>query len=292
MAGEKKRLPKFAIASRLYTKVYQLEESGFIEKIAVIAALSLFLWSVATVVFELGLAKLYSLTAMQEFVTVIAVPFTVFLFYELFLMILYLSKSLIKAVEKQYQVMTLIVLNESFKSISAINIAGTLPSVADFTDVMVLLGVAIGMFGLSAWYRLVSRGMKDYDVEPPFFYFELRKTLSLLLMTVLMGLLSLLVWGAVTGTGIITTAQVISTVFLLMILADVALLFLSLLYTSDFAVLITNITFVLVGTLFRFGIAYVGNRYFLSLIVGSMFTGIVVLLLRRHVWKGTTDHRS
>ncbi len=276
-----------------------LDERGTLPRVTIIAAL-------------LGLAIHVSLVTYVRFASTPApllagigtnylaalyTPFSFVLFYEVMLLILAIPASTTKAIGKQYEVLSLVVIRNVFKDIaefeSVINLGAQLD---EFQAVLLDLGGGLLMFMLVTVFNAIDRRRQsdasrvEFDSTKVEQFVGRKQVIALTLTAVMLGLavFSLISWTAdvITATRAGMAPQVdIEKVFYVelfsvMIFADAILLLLSLELTHHYGIVFRNAAFIASTVLLRFAIA--GSKpYDIVLGLLAIAGGTLVLLTYR-----------
>lgn len=126
----------------------------------------------------------------QSYLEVVATPFTIILIYEIFLLVISVSKSLSISLGKQYEIIALVLIRDVFKIISVAELNN--PNLIDinliltigfdiFFAVLCFVGIAIYYRGQSNCQKLLEKQEKEKQ------FVELKAIGSLILLFILLG---------------------------------------------------------------------------------------------------------
>lgn len=275
--------------NHIHFHIQKLKKQGYIRRIIVWTAVTSFVFHIFLITQKTNTRDIFEKETLQQYLVTISTPFTIFLFYEILQMILALPKSLVRSMGKQYEIITLIILNETFKQLSTMGLSlnGSNKFVL-FSEILLLLGGSLIMFTLTALYYRVSDSISIYLNKQPTFYSQTKKIMTLAIL----GLYIILLFQFTISTIIYnndflsTSKVVIDTMFSIMIFADIIFLFLTLSYNIDFSNIYTNISFIFIAILFRLTIFFDISVFSVPLVISAMIIGITTILAKKHLWHG------
>jgi len=200
-----------------------------------------------------------------SYLAAIYTPFSILLFYEVFLLVIIIPNSTSAFVGKQFEIISLITLRSFFHDIAEIDpFAQIKYDNPIFLKIGLDLGAALIMFGLTILYYFLyhNNATSDSSIEKERFI-QVKKivSFSMMVLLLLMSILSVYQW---TGdiyqffqTGKETPhpdSFFYGSFFNIMIFADVFLLIFSLLYKASFELLFRNACFVITTILLRYSL--------------------------------------
>lgn len=226
-------------------------------------------------------------------IAAIYTPFSFILFYEVYLLIFYLPKSISKYIGKQYEIITLIIIRRAFKDLSELELTADFFTkkndiyfMYDLLTVLILFALIIIFYALSR-RKDDAQAVKEENKEISRFI-KIKIIIASLLMPVFVALsiYSFSMWlievTAVTNISANTTADInkifFDQFFTILILSDVLLLLLSFVHTDKFNVVMRNSGFVLSTILIKLSFGTTGLVSNL-LIVTALVFGISILFL-------------
>jgi hypothetical protein len=233
-------------------------------------------------------------TMLSDPISALYTPFSFILVYEVYLLIYYLPKSLSTYINKQYEIILLIIMRRLFKDLANLNISAewfTLKYDLQFTYDLastLLLFYLIYIFSTQSRLRFTSLGEQAQLTSGTQTYTRIKSVIASGLVPVvfLLATYSLVAWlmGVMTvGTSPATSFQDINGVFFkqfftLLVVVDVVLLLVSFYHTDKFHVIIRNSGFVISTILIRlsFNVEGVMNNI---LVVAAVIFGLCILLI-------------
>lgn len=252
---------------------------SFEKMIIYLALLGFLLHLILILVFDIKNYISDSYDAYINAISAIYTPFSIILFYEIYLLIYYLRKSFVVYIGKQYEVIALILIRSIFNDLSQI-------SEADTTFIYRMGGVAILYLLIFLFYLISSaNSSKENTVSEHIPTFRImKKGLSLLLFATFLGLLiySGVRWF-INFTFISGPAHILKEVnnmfysdfFMVLILVEVIFLLLTLRVSDRFSTVIRNSGFIISTTLLKLSFAMSGMQNLVMVILAVTF-GIVV----------------
>jgi len=277
------------IINRYLASLYDRWFSHFwmnrIERLTVVVAVIFFIGHLGLIFLSRQgwLPDLFDSNIRHNYLSAIATPFTVLLFFEILLLIQAIPDSISRALGRQYEVISLIIIREVFKDISYLdNINGAQNPVEVFSQVLFDMTGGLVMFGLVTLFYFVKRchkkGSKTGGIPSGAQdYVSLKKTMALLLTLVFVVLTvnQLGHWvSSVMGAAGYSDSSFFIQLFTIMVFADVLLLVLSYLFTSDYDLLFRNAGFVLSTIMIRFSLS-IESPYNIYLAIFAMVFGIL-----------------
>jgi len=216
-------------------------------------------------------------------------PFSVILFYEVFLFVYYLPDSFSVSIGKQYEIASLIIIRKIFKDISEMDlISQWWISDHNFSLLLDMLGIVLIFFLIYRFYKLTGSRPEVEMNERVENFITTKKFISLLLVPVLMilALYSLGTWLyeiVQYNLGQVDELSDVNSIFYddfftILILVDVFILILSLIYTSNYSQLIRNSGFIISTILIRLSFQ-AENHFGIVLASFGVLFGVFMLLI-------------
>jgi hypothetical protein len=221
-------------------------------------------------------------------ISAIYTPFSFILIYEVYLLIYYLPKSFTTYITKQYEIITLIIIRNLFKDLSALEltenwfeIKGDLQFTYDLIASL-LLFYLIFLFQKQGKIKLIQ----EVNIKPFIQKFVDKKKLIAVILVPLfffMAIYTLIDWTA--GISFVSNdllnIQSINNVFFdkfftVLILVDVILLLLSFFYTDQFHKIIRNSGFIISTILIRMSFSVDGLISTILIVVAVLF-GLAII---------------
>ena len=226
-------------------------------------------------------------------IAAIYTPFSFILFYEVFLVVYYLPRSISQYIRKQYEIITLILVRRIFKDLANLDLTADwfnqkydLQLTYDLVSTLVLFLIIY----LYNYYNTKNKSLvtKKVKVENLDVFIKRKKTIALMLFPILifLAISSLFKWIYVE---IISIDQVFFSIqdinevffnefFTVLIMADVLLLLISLYKTDKFHEIFRNSGFIISTILIRISFSAEGLMNNI-LIVSSVIYGFLMLLI-------------
>ncbi len=221
-------------------------------------------------------------------------PFSIILLYEVYLLIFYLPKSTIDYINKQYEIITLIVIRRLFKDLANLELSADwfkIKSDLEFTYDLVaaaLLFFLIFVFNRLNDQRLAYRPVRKSPSSRSLPYVRTKTVIALLLAPtfLIMAISSFYVWlrdHVFEISAVVEGLKDVNSVFFdefftVLILVDILLLLASFLYTNRFYTIMRNSGFILSTILLRLSFT-VDSLISVLLSVAAVVIGIVFLYL-------------
>ncbi|MDJ0847999.1 MAG: hypothetical protein QNK04_06470 [Myxococcota bacterium] len=249
----------------------------------------------------------------SNYLAALYTPFSFVLFYEVLLLILSIPESTTRAIGKQYEILSLIVIRNVFKDIAEFeSVTDLRAQIDEFTAVLLDTGGGLLMFALVAvFYRVDGirprrSGRSAAEKREIQAFIGAKKAIAFLLSGLLFALAA---WNL--GTWLVEVLGVarfgavpvidVRTIFYLdlftvMIFADAVMLILSLRLSSYYELVFRNAAFVVSTILLRFSLA-VEKPFDVALGLASIAFGTLVLLVytyfvRANIASVSTDAAS
>ncbi|NNC44761.1 MAG: hypothetical protein HKN99_02655 [Winogradskyella sp.] len=225
-------------------------------------------------------------------IAAIYTPFSFILLYEVYLLVYYLPKSTSQYINKQYEIIALVVIRRIFKDISNIDLNTKwfennydLMLSYDLITTIVLLSLIVVFNRLSKSTDSVSVDQFSPRLQR---FIRQKKTLALTLVPIFIGLAiySLYHWilnNVLDNTSSIDKLTDINDIFFnefftILILSDVLLLLFSLYHTDKFSKVIRNSGFIISTILIRLSFAATGLTNDIIIIAAVVF-GVLILII-------------
>lgn len=223
-------------------------------------------------------------------IAAIYTPFSFILFYEVYLLLYYLPRSISIYIGKQYEIISLIVIRRIFKDLSNLELTTNWFSIKnDMLFTFDLLAILIMFFLIFIFYKLVknSRSSEKGLIEPEVQkYISLKKNVATCLVPVFI-LLSIYSLGHWLYESIFSISKIVDHIkdinkiffddfFTVLILAEVLLLLFSFLYSDKFNSVIRNSGFIISTILIKLSFNTEGILNTILIITAIVF-GVLVL---------------
>lgn len=234
-------------------------------------------------------------------ISAIYTPFSIILFYEIYLLIYYLPQSITHYIGKQYEIICLIMIRSVFEQLGKISSSVTQQEVGELVYYKIL-GVAILFFLIFLFYRLSLKTPKSKTVISPEHakkrdrFIEIKKVMSLGLLIVFIGIfiysfISILYGEPIYLDTLFRSIKYInklfySTFFSILILAEVLLLLFTIELTERFSKVIRNSAFIISTVLLKLSFSIEGVDNIVIVIIAISFSVLTFLgyvLYRRYI---------
>jgi len=219
-------------------------------------------------------------------ISAIYTPFSIILYYEIFLLIFYLPRSFTTSILKQFEIISLIIIRRIFYDIPKLDLetdnwfqnADNLQITYDLVCILIL-------FFLIYLFNYVKSNIKTRkDVKNITKFIDSKKIISIILIPVMIilffiGIFNWYVIGAETNfaSSFYYVNEVFyNTFFSILIIADVFILLLSFLYTERYSQIMRNTGFIICTILIRLSFSSTGLTNLL-LIISSVLFGLLIL---------------
>lgn len=227
-------------------------------------------------------------------ISAIYTPFSIILFYEVYLLVYYLPKSITFYIGKQYEIITLILIRRIFKDLASLDFTKNwFSDPADLQFTYDILGTLVLFLFIFFFYRLNQqrKGFKpdlslDADSKRQFIF--IKKLVGVLLIPIFL-VLSLYSLSSWIWESYFSIPQMVNQIrdvnkvfyddfFTVMIMTDVVLLLFSFLYSDEFRKIMRNSGFVISTILIKLSFSTTGLVNTL-LIVAAVTFGVLILFI-------------
>tara|TARA_B100001059_G_scaffold58548_1_gene53826 strand:+ start:598 stop:1467 length:870 start_codon:yes stop_codon:yes gene_type:complete len=219
-------------------------------------------------------------------ISAIYTPFSIILYYEIFLLIFYLPRSFTTSILKQFEIISLIIIRRIFYDIPKLNLDSNdwfqnpdnLQITYDLISILILFFL-IYLFNFVKSKIENKKGIKNIDR-----FIDSKKIISVILIPVMIilfiiGLYNLYSVGMSSNfaSSFYYVNEVFyNTFFSILIIADVFILLLSFLYTERYSQIMRNTGFIICTILIRLSFSSTGLTNLL-LIISSVLFGLLIL---------------
>ena len=219
-------------------------------------------------------------------ISAIYTPFSIILYYEIFLLIFYLPRSFTTSILKQFEIISLIIIRRIFYDIPKLNLDSNdwfqnpdnLQITYDLISILILFFL-IYLFNFVKSKIENRKGIKNIDR-----FIDSKKIISIILIPVMIvlfiiGLYNLFSIGQSSdfASSFYYVNEVFyNTFFSILIIADVFILLLSFLYTERYSQIMRNTGFIICTILIRLSFSSSGLTNLL-LIISSVLFGLLIL---------------
>ena len=219
-------------------------------------------------------------------ISAIYTPFSIILYYEIFLLIFYLPRSFTTSILKQFEIISLIVIRRIFYDIPKLDLetnnwfenADNLQITYDLICILILFFL-IYLFNYVKSNINNKKGVKNIDK-----FIDSKKIISIVLIPVMIVLFCLGIynWYSIgmnsnfASSFYYVNEVFYNTFFSILIIADVFILLLSFLYTERYSQIMRNTGFIICTILIRLSFSSTGLTNLL-LIISSVLFGLLIL---------------
>ncbi len=267
-----------------------------IEKIfLIIALLSFFVHLIIILLVNFDLISLNKSSSLLESpISSIYTPFSFILVYEVYLLIYYLPQSLTTYINKQYEIILLIIMRRLFKDLSNLKISPdwlTIKYDLQFTyDIVtsLLLFFLIFLFYKQSLKKDTKVDNDDAELEKTLRYTKIKKYIASVLVPVvlILALYSFASWIIEAYISVEKSGESFQNInnvffdqfFTVLVIVDVVLLLVSFFYTDKFHLIIRNSGFIISTILIRLSFSTEGLMNNILVIVAVLF-GLSILVI-------------
>ena len=219
-------------------------------------------------------------------ISAIYTPFSIILYYEIFLLIFFLPRSFTTSILKQFEIISLIIIRRIFYDIPKLDLelnnwfksADNLQITYDLVCILILFFL-IYLFNYVKTNIQYKKDEKNIDK-----FIDSKKIISLILIPVMIGIFIVGIFNWYTlgiETNFASSFYYVNEVFYnsffsILIIADVFILLLSFLYTERYSQIMRNTGFIICTILIRLSFSSTGLTNLL-LIISSVLFGLLIL---------------
>lgn len=218
-------------------------------------------------------------------ISAIYTPFSIILYYEIFLLIFYLPRSFTTSILKQFEIISLIVIRRIFYDIPKLDLgSNNWFENADNLQITYDLICILILFFLIYLFNYVKSNIDIKKTKNIDKFIDSKKIISVLLIPVMIVLfiIGLYNWYSIgVSTNFASSFYYVNEVFYntffsILIIADVFILLLSFLYTERYSQIMRNTGFIICTILIRLSFSSTGLTNLL-LIISSVLFGLLIL---------------
>ena len=250
----------------------------------------LFILQIAIVSFLLHLFVIYLgnnfsyfKSLQHSYLKAIYTPFSFILFYEVFLLVIIIPKSISEFVGKQFEVITLITLRSFFHDIADLDLIKSInTSNPQFVSLLFDLGAALVMMAFTIlYYTIYQKNRKSEKINELNTFIHIKKLVSLgmIFVLLLLSISSFYTWTVemIDAFRLNIKFPNPNTVFYIdffsiMIFVDVLLLIISFIYHFSFYVIFRNASFIITTILIRISLTIEKPMNYTVIIIGFLFS--------------------
>ena len=231
----------------------------------------------------LGNNFIYFKNLQHSYLKAIYTPFSFILFYEVFLLVIIIPKSISEFIGKQFEVITLITLRSFFHDIADLDLKNSINiNNPEFISLLYDLLAALIMLGLTIlYYKIYQNNRKSEIVNELTNFINIKKLVSLgmILILLLLSIGSFFVWGTEMVEALKSKQNYpdpntvfYTDFFSIMIFIDVLLLIISFIYHFSFFTIFRNASFIITTILIRMSLTIEKPMNYIIILIGFLFS--------------------
>ena len=235
-----------------------------------------------TIIF-LGNNFIYFKNLQHSYLKAIYTPFSFILFYEVFLLVIIIPKSISEFIGKQFEVITLITLRSFFHDIADLDLKDSINiNNPEFISLLYDLIASLIMLSLTIlYYKIYQNNRKSEIVNELNNFINIKKlvSLSMILILFLLSISSFFIWGKemLRALELKQNYPYPNTVFYtdffsIMIFVDVLLLIISFIYHFSFFTIFRNASFIITTILIRLSLTIEKPMNYIIILIGFLFS--------------------
>ena len=235
-----------------------------------------------TIIF-LGNNFIYFKNLQHSYLKAIYTPFSFILFYEVFLLVIIIPKSISEFIGKQFEVITLITLRSFFHDIADLDLKDSINiNNPEFISLLYDLIASLIMLSLTIlYYKIYQNNRKSEIVNELNNFINIMKlvSLSMILILFLLSISSFFIWGKemLRALELKQNYPDPNTVFYtdffsIMIFVDVLLLIISFIYHFSFFTIFRNASFIITTILIRLSLTIEKPMNYIIILIGFLFS--------------------
>ncbi len=235
------------------------------------------------IIIFLGNNFIYFKNLQHSYLKAIYTPFRFILFYEVFLLVIIIPKSISEFIGKQFEVITLITLRSFFHDIADLDLKNSINiNNPEFISLLYDLIASLIMLSLTIlYYKIYQNNRKSEIVNELNNFINIKKlvSLSMILILFLLSISSFFIWGK-EMLGALESKQnypdpntvFYADFFSIMIFVDVLLLIISFIYHFSFFTIFRNASFIITTILIRMSLTIEKPMNYIIILIGFLFS--------------------
>ena len=250
---------------------------------------AIFAFLVHLIIIFLGNNFLYFKSFQHSYLKAIYTPFSFILFYEVFLLVIIIPKSISEFVGKQFEVITLITLRSFFHDIADFDLKNSINiNNPEFISLLYDLCASLIMLSLTILYYKIYRNNRKSEILNElnnFINIKKMVSLSMILILLLLSVSSLFIWGLEMVNALNSNQNYpnpntvfYADFFSIMIFVDVLLLIISFIYHFSFFTIFRNASFIITTILIRMSLTIEKPMNYIIILIGFSFSIITFYL--------------
>lgn len=243
---------------------------------------AIFAFLLHLIIIFLGNNFTYFQNFQHSYLKAIYTPFSFILFYEVFLLVIIIPKSISEFIGKQFEVITLITLRSFFHDIADFDSKNSISiNNPEFISLLYDLGASLVMLGLTIlYYKIYRNNRKSEFVGELNDFINIKKlmSLSMTLILLLLSVASFFNWSIemLEALKVNQNYPDPNTVFYadffsVMIFVDVFLLIISFIYHFSFFTIFRNASFIITTILIRMSLTIEKPMNYIIILIGFLF---------------------
>lgn len=270
-------------SGKYFDKLFSTENIKKIELI--ILRVAVFTFLLHLIIIYLGNNFIYFKNLQHSYLKAIYTPFSFILYYEVFLLVIIIPKSISEFIGKQFEVITLITLRSFFHDIADLELKNFISiSNSEFLNLLYDLSASLIMLGFTIfYYKIYKNTRKSEIINELNDFINIKKIVSLCMIIILLLLStnSFIKWSIDMLEALKLRQNYpdpntvfYSDFFSIMIFVDVFLLLISFTYLFSFYTIFRNASFIITTILIRLSLTIEKPINYLIIIIGFLFSVI------------------
>ena len=275
------------ISSIYFDSLFNEKNVRRVELLILRAAIFAFLLHL--IIIFLGNNFTYFQNFQHSYLKAIYTPFSFILFYEVFLLVIIIPKSISEFIGKQFEVITLITLRSFFHDIADFDSSTSFNvSNPEFIGLVYDLGAPLVMLGLTILYYKIYRNNRKSEIVGElneFINIKKMTSLSMILILLLLSFSSLFTWSIEMLEALKVNHHYpdpntvfYADFFSVMIFVDVFLLIMSFIYHFSFFTIFRNASFIITTILIRMSLTIEKPMNYIIILIGFLFSVLTFYL--------------
>ena len=235
------------------------------------------------IIIFLGNNFIYFKNLQHSYLKAIYTPFSFILFYEVFLLVIIIPKSISEFVGKQFEVITLITLRGFFHDIADLDLKNFINiNNPEFISLLYDLLASLIMLSLTIlYYKIYQNNRKSEVVNELNNFINIKKlvSLSMIIILLVLSISSLYLWGTEMLEALKLNKDYpnpntvfYADFFSIMIFVDVLLLIISFIYHFSFFTIFRNASFIITTILIRMSLTTEKPMNYIIILIGFLFS--------------------
>ena len=264
-----------------FDKYFNAKNVRKVELLILRAAVFAFLFHL--LIIFLGNNFIYFKNLQHSYLKAIYTPFSFILFYEVFLLVIIIPKSISEFVGKQFEVITLITLRGFFHDIADLDLKNFINiNNPEFISLLYDLLASLIMLSLTIlYYKIYQNNRKSEVVNELNNFINIKKlvSLSMIIILLVLSVSSLYLWGTEMLEALKLNKDYpnpntvfYADFFSIMIFVDVLLLIISFIYHFSFFTIFRNASFIITTILIRMSLTTEKPMNYIIILIGFLFS--------------------